>query len=40
MRWTRVTEIRIYCDNQRLADLCERQARHGITEAAADAITD
>ena len=40
MRWTKVTEIRIYCDNQRLAELCELQARSGVAEASADVITD
>jgi ketosteroid isomerase-like protein len=40
MRWTKVTEIRIYCDNQHLAAICERQARHGVEDAAAGFITD
>lgn len=40
MRWTKVTEIRIYCDNQRLAAICERQAQLGVAEATAMFITD
>jgi ketosteroid isomerase-like protein len=40
MRWTRIVEIRTYCDNQKLAEVCERQARGGLAEATADVIND
>jgi len=40
LRWGRVSSLRIYCDTQVLADLLQRNARHGAAEAGAAPITD
>ena len=40
MRWTKVVELRIYCDNQKLAEICAHQARNGVADATAAQITD
>ena len=33
MRWGKVTELRIYTDTQKVADLCVTQAENGLIEA-------
>ena len=40
LKWTKVTEIRIYCDTQKLAAVCEVQARCGREDALGPPITD
>lgn len=40
MRWGRVVEIRIYCDTQKVANLCSLQAERGLTEAVSAPIVD
>lgn len=39
LRWGKVTEIRIYCDTQKVAELCEIQARCGLQEALAKPLS-
>lgn len=40
LKWAKVAEIRIYCDTQKLAAVCEVQARCGREDALASPITD
>jgi ketosteroid isomerase-like protein len=40
LRWGRAVSLHVYLDAQKLADVCRRQARHGVSEALAAPIVD
>jgi ketosteroid isomerase-like protein len=40
LRWGRLVYLHEYLDSQRVAAVCRRLARQGVSEAAADAVTD
>jgi ketosteroid isomerase-like protein len=40
LRWGKVASLHIYCDTQMLAEVLQRNARHGAAEAAAWPIND
>src|SRR5581483_7415332 len=40
LRWGKVTRLAVYCDTQKLAEVCRDKARLGLAAAAAEPIAD